>query len=72
MVRSTELKYMMPVMEEGDIVTFKDAGAYGYVMSSNYNNRMRPPEVLVDGDKATLIRRRETPEDIFNLYPEMV
>lgn len=61
---------MMPIVEEGDIVTFLDAGAYGYVMASNYNNRMRPPEILVDSDKHSLIRRRETVEDIFNLYPE--
>ncbi len=62
----------MPIVEEGDIVTFLDAGAYGYVMASNYNNRMRPPEILVDDDNHKLIRRRETVEDIFNLYPEMV
>ncbi len=61
----------MPEMVEGDIVSFLDAGAYGYVMASNYNNRMRPPEVLVDGNKHKLIRRRETLEDILNLYPEV-
>ena len=59
----------MPKMEEGDIVSFLDAGAYGYVMASNYNNRMRPPEILVDNDKHRLIRRRETIEDILSLYP---
>ncbi|MFA7325308.1 MAG: diaminopimelate decarboxylase [Candidatus Kapaibacterium sp.] len=63
---------MMPIVEEGDLVTFLDAGAYGYVMASNYNNRMRPPEILIDNDKHKLIRRRETIEDIFNLYPEKV
>lgn len=61
---------MMPIVEEGDLVTFLDAGAYGYVMASNYNNRMRPPEILVENDKHKLIRRRETVEDILNLYPE--
>lgn len=60
---------LMPEVVEGDIVTFLDAGAYGYVMASNYNNRMRPPEVLVDIDKHTLIRKRETIEDILSLYP---
>lgn len=60
---------LMPEVVEGDIVTFLDAGAYGYVMASNYNNRMRPPEVLVDVDKHTLIRKRETIEDILSLYP---
>lgn len=63
---------MMPIVEEGDLVTFLDAGAYGYVMASNYNNRMRPPEILIDNDKHKLIRRRETIEDIFNLYPGKV
>ena len=59
----------MPIVEEGDIVTFLDAGAYGYVMASNYNNRMRPPEILVDNDTYKLIRKRETIEDIMSLYP---
>lgn len=59
----------MPKMNEGDIVSFLDAGAYGYVMASNYNNRMRPPEVLVENNSHRLIRRRETIEDILNLYP---
>ncbi|PKL79244.1 MAG: diaminopimelate decarboxylase [Ignavibacteriae bacterium HGW-Ignavibacteriae-4] len=63
---------MMPIVEEGDLVTFLDAGAYGYVMASNYNNRMRPPEILIDNDKHKQIRRRETVEDIFNLYNEKV
>lgn len=62
----------MPKMEEGDIVTILDSGAYGYVMASNYNNRMRPPEVLIDKDKVQLIRKRETVEDIFRLYPEVL
>ena len=61
----------MPKVEEGDIVTFLDAGAYGYVMASNYNNRMRPPEVLVEDDNFKLIRRKETVEDILRTYPEM-
>lgn len=60
---------LMPEVVEGDIVTFLDAGAYGYVMASNYNNRMRPPEVLIDVDKHTLIRKRETIDDILRLYP---
>ena len=62
---------LMPKVEEGDIVTFLDAGAYGYVMASNYNNRMRPPEVLVEDDNFKLIRRKETVEDILRTYPEM-
>lgn len=58
----------MPLLEEGDIIVIHDAGAYGYVMASNYNNRLRPSEVLVDGNKARLIRRRENFDDILALY----
>jgi diaminopimelate decarboxylase len=57
-------------LEEGDLVALLDAGAYGMAQSSNYNTRMRPAEVLVEGGKARLIRRRETMEDL--LAPEMV
>ncbi|MCG9911755.1 MAG: diaminopimelate decarboxylase [Flavobacteriales bacterium] len=55
-----------PISEirEGDILCFLNAGAYGHVMSSNYNSRFRPAEVLVDGGKARLIRRRENLEDL--------
>ncbi|GIS25676.1 MAG: hypothetical protein CM15mP127_00490 [Gammaproteobacteria bacterium] len=44
----------------GDLVAIGTAGAYGFSMSSNYNTRPRSAEILVDGDKFTLIRRRET------------
>jgi len=50
-------------VEPGDILAVRSAGAYGFVMSSNYNSRNRPPEVMVDGDKVFLIRPRETIED---------
>jgi len=40
------------------------AGAYGHVMSSNYNSQPLIPEVMVDGDQMTLIRRRQTLEDV--------
>jgi diaminopimelate decarboxylase len=40
------------------------AGAYGFAMASNYNSRPRPAEVMVDGRKACVVRRRETWEDI--------
>jgi len=49
---------------EGDIVVATDAGAYGFGMSYAYNGRLRAAEVLVDGDKCSLIRRRETFEDM--------
>jgi len=53
--------------EEGDLLAVKTAGAYGFVMSSNYNARPRAPEILVDGSNHYLIRRRETLEDLINL-----
>lgn len=54
----------LPITEEGDILAIKNAGAYGFVMSSNYNSRLRPAEVLVYKGKNYLIRKRETFEDI--------
>lgn len=51
-------------VREGDILAIKNAGAYGYSMSSNYNSRFRPAEVLIEGGEARLIRRRETFDDI--------
>lgn len=58
----------LPDIEIGDLMIIRDAGAYGYVMSSNYNNRPRPAEVLVDGSSDKLIRRRETFEDMLRNY----
>ncbi len=54
----------LPVTKRGDLLAVFTAGAYGFSMSSNYNNRPRAPEVLVDGDAYTVIRRRETLEDL--------
>ncbi len=48
----------------GDLLAIMDAGAYGFSMSSNYNTRPRAAEVLVDGEHATLIRRRETLDEL--------
>jgi len=59
----------LPPVEPGDLVALLDAGAYGMAQSSNYNTRLRPAEVLVEGAKARLIRRRETMADL--LAPEM-
>ena len=53
-------------INEGDILRFKNAGAYCFSMASNYNSRFRPAEVLWYNDKAHLIRKRETFEDILN------
>ena len=57
-------------IEPGDLVALLDAGAYGMAQSSNYNTRPRAAEVLVEGNKARLIRRRESMEDL--LSPEVV
>ena len=53
-------------IKEGDILSFKNAGAYCYSMASNYNSRYRPAEVLVYKGQDHLIRERETIEDILN------
>ena len=53
----------IPAKEE-DVLAIKSAGAYGFVMSSNYNSRPRCPEILVDEDKFKLIRKRENLDDL--------
>lgn len=60
-------------LAEGDLLAVHSAGAYGFVMSSNYNTRGRAAEVLVDGDQAFEVRRRETLTELFageSLLPE--
>lgn len=59
----------MPRVKDDDLIAILDAGAYGMALASNYNTRPRAAEVLVDGDKAKLIRRRETIRDL--LRPEL-
>lgn len=54
----------LPELVGGERLAILSAGAYGFTMASNYNSRPRPPEVLVDGDNAQIIRRRETFEDL--------
>jgi diaminopimelate decarboxylase len=56
----------LPQTRRGDLLAVFTAGAYGFSMSSNYNNRPRAPEVLVDGDRYRIIRRRETLEDLIS------
>jgi len=51
-------------IEAGDILAVSGAGAYSFTMSSNYNSRCRPPEVMIKGGKAHLVRRRETFNDL--------
>jgi diaminopimelate decarboxylase len=57
----------LPRTQRGDLLAVFTAGAYGFAMSSNYNNRPRAPEVLVDGSTYKIIRRRETLEDLVAL-----
>jgi len=52
----------LPVLEQGDLLVVRGAGAYGFVMTSTYNARPRPPEVLVDGDRFAVVRDRESPD----------
>ncbi len=54
----------MPELHEGDLLAIMSAGAYGFVMASNYNSRPLPSEALVRGDQLALIRKRQTWEDL--------
>ena len=54
-------------LKEGDLLAVMSAGAYGMTMASNYNTRPRAAEVMVDGDKAHLVRERETAAQLFAL-----
>jgi len=60
-------KDRMLSLEEDDLLAILSAGAYGFVMSSNYNSRPRSAEVLVSGEEYYCVRRRETIEDLFAL-----
>lgn len=53
-------------IKEGHLLAIRNAGAYGHSMASNYNSRMRPPEILITGGEAKLIRRRETIDDLLS------
>lgn len=55
------------VLEEGDLLAVRSAGAYGFVMSSNYNTRARAAEVMVDGAQAHLVRQREELTSLWEL-----
>jgi len=60
LARGREIANVMP----GDLLAVCTAGAYGFVAASNYNARPRPPEILVEGDRFRVIRKRETYEDL--------
>jgi diaminopimelate decarboxylase len=55
----------LQAVEPGDLLLLRDAGAYGFVMASNYNSRPRPPELLVDGAEWQVVRPRERIEDLW-------
>ncbi|KFA95061.1 diaminopimelate decarboxylase [Vibrio sp. ER1A] len=55
------------VLEQNDLLAVRSAGAYGFVMSSNYNTRPRVAEIIVDGDKAYVVRQRESLQSLWEL-----
>jgi diaminopimelate decarboxylase len=57
----------MPDLKQNELIAVRSAGAYCFSMSSNYNSRPRAAEVIVDGSKYRLIRKRETYEDLLKL-----
>jgi diaminopimelate decarboxylase len=60
LARDREIANVMP----GDLLAVCAAGAYGFVAASNYNGRPRPPEILVEGDRFRVVRKREKYEDL--------
>lgn len=60
---------LLPPLESGDLVAFMSAGAYGAVLSSEYNSRPLVPEVLVDGDRWAVVRKRPTYEEMWAREP---
>jgi len=64
----------LPVVKSGDLLALLSAGAYGFVMSSNYNTRPRVAEVLVKGSEFSVVRERETYEELLSLerIPEFI
>jgi diaminopimelate decarboxylase len=62
----------MPLITEGDVLGILNAGAYGFMMASNYNSRVRPAEVLIYKGKDYLIRQRETLDDVLKNQVDIV
>jgi diaminopimelate decarboxylase len=54
----------LPALQPGDWIALRTAGAYGFVLSSNYNSRPRPCELLIEGSRVIVARRRETFDDL--------
>jgi diaminopimelate decarboxylase len=59
-------------VQPGDLLAVLDTGAYGFSLSSNYNARPRPAEVLVEGNRATLVRPRETVAELIASEAELL
>lgn len=59
---------MLPELKEGDVVVFKDAGAYGFVMSSIYNGRPQPAEIAIRNSDVIFIRKRLSPEEMLSQH----
>jgi diaminopimelate decarboxylase len=57
----------LPALQIGDLLAVRDTGAYGAVMSSNYNRRPLPAEVMVDGPSWRIVRRRQTVDELLSL-----
>jgi diaminopimelate decarboxylase len=66
------LDRMVPRPREGELLSIRTTGAYGFSMASTYNSRPRPAEVLVEGDAFRLVRRRETVDDLVRGETELV
>ncbi len=62
----------MPLPEPGDVLAIHTVGAYGFSMASSYNSRRRPAEVLVEGERGRLIRKRETYQDLVRGEEELL
>jgi diaminopimelate decarboxylase len=60
-------KRALPPLQPGDLLAVQSAGAYGMSMASNYNSRVRPAEVLVQGKTFRVVRARESKEDLWRL-----
>jgi diaminopimelate decarboxylase len=62
---------LLPEIKEGDHLVFRNAGAYGFEMASNYNSRFKPAEVMIQDGKARLIRRRDMMDDLLRNQEEI-
>jgi diaminopimelate decarboxylase len=63
---------LLPEIREGDFLVFRNAGAYGFEMASNYNSRFKPAEVMIKDGKAKLIRRRDMLDDLLKNQEEII